>query len=225
MDDVKRRRMLLWPVLTAIVALSAVWLLRPASPNDLTDASRLQLLSLARRQLEALVLNSATVTLDDVDLPRDLRTPGSAFVTLRGPDGELRGCMIDRFDAHESLAENVLRNVAYAFSDDRFAPISPAELEETTIEISVLSEPTVLAFDSPEGLVRQLTPGVDGVILRTDDGVSTFLPYVWEELADPELFLSELCLKQGLPADRWRTVPYPTIETYRVDSFAEIPHD
>ena len=112
-----------------------------------------------------------------------------------------------------------------AFHDDRFDPVSASELAETTIEISILTPPTPISFDSPEELLDRLKPGEDGVILRVGDTVSTFLPYVWEELADPEAFLSELCLKQGLPADRWRTEPYPLIEIYRVETLAETAND
>ena len=88
----------------------------PAPSGELTDESRILLLRLARQELEAQVLGSEPVSLDDMELPDNLRIPCSAFVSLHGPRGELRGCMIDRFEAHEPLAQNVLRNIAFRVS-------------------------------------------------------------------------------------------------------------
>jgi len=145
----------------------------------------------------------------------------ACFVTLT-KDGQLRGCILDQFAAHEPIYLNVLRNVVLAATlDARFAPVRLEELPHLAIEISVLDRPRKLEYDGPEALLAALRPGVDGIILTTQSGSSTFLPQVWEQLPVPEEFLDNLCLKQGAPADCWREPPYPRIETYSVWHFAE----
>jgi AMMECR1 domain-containing protein len=49
---------------------------------------------------------------------------------------------------------------------------------------------------------------------------STYLPHVWEDIPDPEQFLSRLSLKQGAPPDAWRS-PATTIYRYGAYVFGE----
>jgi len=59
------------------------------------------------------------------------------------------------------------------------------------------------------------------VILRAPGGAgATFLPQVWEQLPDPQLFLSHLCLKAGLPQTAWQSGQLE-IDTYQVQHFEE----
>ena len=51
--------------------------------------------------------------------------------------------------------------------------------------------------------LAQLQPNVDGVIFQYGDYHSTFLPQVWEQLADVGLFMGHLKNKAGLPQDFW----------------------
>jgi len=48
-----------------------------------------------------------------------------------------------------------------------------------------------------------LRPGIDGLILEDGPHRATFLPGVWEQLPEPEDFLSRLLHKAGLPAGHW----------------------
>jgi len=77
-----------------------------------------------------------------------------------------------------------------------------------------------LIFSSPEELLQKLRPGVDGVVLERGWNRGTFLPQVWEELPEPEEFLSHLSRKAGLPANAWRW-PDIQIKVYQVEKFAE----
>jgi AMMECR1 domain-containing protein len=51
--------------------------------------------------------------------------------------------------------------------------------------------------------VRQLRPGVDGLILEEGFRRGTFLPVVWESLPNPRDFLRHLKAKAGLPPSYW----------------------
>ena len=151
-----------------------------------------------------------------------LEEPGASFVTLtsgRLPGGPLRGC-IGTLEAHRPLREDVEANaVAAATRDPRFPPLSRAELEDTIVEVSVLSAPTALPVVGEAELLARLHPGVDGVILSDARHRATFLPQVWEQLPDPADFLARLRRKAGLPADYWgRDV---VVETYTVTAWQE----
>ena len=93
-------------------------------------------------------------------------------------------------------------------------------ISEVDIEISVLTSPTPFNYSSPQDLVNKLRPGVDGVILKKGMAQSTFLPQVWDQLPQPEAFLSNLCLKAGLPAEDWKKGEVQVF-TYQVQSFEE----
>lgn len=141
------------------------------------------------------------------------------FVTLK-INGNLRGC-IGNLSADKSVVEGVRDNaINAAFRDPRFAPLSRDEFDKIQIEVSILSEPKPLSFDSPDDLLAKLRPGVDGVIIRKGIRGATFLPQVWEQLPDKKVFLSHLCLKAGLPADEWKK-PGLQVFTYQVQYFEE----
>jgi AmmeMemoRadiSam system protein A len=112
------------------------------------------------------------------------------------------------------------RAVGAAFGDPRFPSLTTSELENTVIEISALTKPKPLIYDTPEDLARKLRVGIDGVILKGQFRRATFLPQVWEKLPDPDLFLSRLCQKMGLAPDAWRHDKLEA-EIYQVEKFTE----
>jgi len=214
-------------VIAALLALATVMAANMMNAQQEEGAERLSLdeqklvLGLARARLcQAVTGEPALETLED-ELSPALKGDAACFVTLT-KNGVLRGCILDSFTPHEPLYKNVLRNVVLAAtSDPRFPQVQPSEVDDITIEISVLDHPHPLAFSGPDDLVSKLVPGRDGVILTTRYGKSTYLPQVWDDLPDQEQFLSSLCQKQGAPADCWRNDPTIKIEIYHVFHFAE----
>jgi hypothetical protein len=135
-------------------------------------------------------------------LPDDLREKRATFVTLT-ISGRLRGC-IGMLEACRPLAEDVAANAcAAAFEDPRFPPLTKKEFEKLEIHISVLSPPEEMVFSSEEDVLSQIRPGIDGLILQDGFHRGTFLPSVWEELPQKELFWAHLKQKAGLPATYW----------------------
>ena len=129
-----------------------------------------------------------------------LARPGATFVTLL-KDGALRGC-IGSLDAARPLAQDVAENaVAAAFRDPRFPALTAAEWPRCAVEVSLLSAPRRLRFADEADLLRQIRAGEDGLILEADGRRGTFLPQVWQSIADKQAFLAELVRKAGLPAD------------------------
>jgi AmmeMemoRadiSam system protein A len=131
-----------------------------------------------------------------------LQEQGACFVTLT-QKGELRGC-IGTLEAHRTLLVDVKHNArAAAFQDPRFSPLTKDELNETDIEVSLLSPMQTLDFANEQEALAQLQPGIDGVVFEFGQYRSTFLPQVWEQLPDTKDFMAHLKHKAGLSPDFW----------------------
>ena len=142
-----------------------------------------------------------------------LQRQGATFVTLKKAD-QLRGC-IGSLQAHRPLLQDVEHNaVAAAMHDPRFPELARDELHGLRVEVSLLSAATAMQFSGEADALAQLRPGVDGLIFHWQGRRSTFLPQVWEELAEPRLFLSHLKRKAGLAPDFW--APDVTLARYTV---------
>ncbi len=163
---------------------------------------RLTLLGLARYSIAQGLATGKVSAINIQDYDSELQQPRACFVTLH-LNGQLRGC-IGSLQASRSLVDDVNHNAfAAAFRDPRFRPLQHAELDDLAISISVLTPPEAMSFTSEQDLIRQLQPGIDGLILREGHHRGTFLPAVWEQLATPQQFLQHLKQKAGLPADYW----------------------
>lgn len=131
-----------------------------------------------------------------------LQEHGACFVTLT-QNGELRGC-IGTLEAHRPLLQDVKANAhAAAFRDTRFSPLAASELDQTEVEISLLSAMQPMQFGSERDALTQLNPGVHGVVFEFGRHRSTFLPQVWEQLPGVVEFMAHLKYKAGLSPDFW----------------------
>lgn len=187
--------------------------------NPLTEKEKQSLLKLARETIVAGVGHKKLPMLLPDELTETLKAPGAVFVTLTIA-GELRGC-IGSLQAYRSLVEDVQQHALdAAFNDYRFGPVSEFEVQLLNIEISRLTAPEPLNYDSPEALAAALKPNIDGVVLRDGGRSATFLPQVWEQLPDPDDFLSHLCQKMGAPAYLWKQKMLQ-VSIYHVEEFHE----
>jgi len=162
------------------------------------------------------------------DVPGSLKTNVSSlvlkekrgtFVSLH-KKGDLRGC-IGNIDPTKTILQGVMDNAKQAaFNDSRFSPLSYEELKDTHIEISILTPPEKLDYTDAKDLVAKLRPDIDGVMIKKQYKSATFLPQVWEQLKDPEIFLTHLCSKAGLPRDEWKSCDLNVL-VYQVQSFQD----
>ena len=156
------------------------------------------LLPIARASIAG-VFGQAHEAAEDADW---LQEQAACFVTLI-QQGQLRGC-IGTIEAHRSLLEDIKHNaIAAAFKDTRFSPLTSDEFDETEIEVSLLSPMQELDFSNEQEALVQLQPGVDGVVFEYAHYRSTFLPQVWEQLPDVDVFMAHLKHKAGLTPDFW----------------------
>ncbi|MFP5348765.1 MAG: AmmeMemoRadiSam system protein A [Gammaproteobacteria bacterium] len=187
-----------------------------ADTDSLSAADRKTLLDAARQSI-ASGLSGARLTIDVQYYPAALQVPRATFVTLH-VRGELRGC-IGSLEPRRPLIEDVVDNAyAAAFRDTRFAALTAADLDHLSVHLSLLSPLAPMRFESEDDLLRQLRPGVDGLVLAEHHHRGTFLPAVWESLPTPREFLRRLKEKAGLPPDYWSDTI--TVERYTVESLA-----
>ena len=188
-------------------------------PESLTPEERRILLELARQSIQLAVRRQPLPKIDLNQVTPKLREQGAAFVTLT-IHGNLRGC-IGALEAYQPLVLDVQEHaVAAALEDYRFRPVSEKEIPLLEIEISRLTPPVPLEYGQPADLPGKLRPGIDGVILRDGAMRATFLPQVWEQLPEPEEFLSHLCSKMGAPSSAWQRHML-RVWTYQVEEFKE----
>ncbi len=161
---------------------------------EYSDSERKLLLELAHRSIEAALQHQ---TLDLTPPGERLTEPRGAFTTLH-VDGKLRGC-IGYVNPTSPLYRTVAETArAAALDDPRFEPLTAEEAKRLKIEISVLSP---LRPTRPE----QVVVGKHGLVVTLGMHRGLLLPQVPLEWNwDRETFLSQTCLKAGLPPQAWR---------------------
>jgi AmmeMemoRadiSam system protein A len=173
----------------------------PDAELDKVECTRL--LDIARAAIGAGV-GGRRPTVPFGELTPSLRRPQATFVTIEH-GGSLRGC-IGTLEAFRPLAIDVAENAyAAAFNDPRFPPVGAGEVDGLDIHISLLGAAQPMMFTSEADLIRQLRPGIDGLVLDELGRRATLLPSVWESITDAREFLRHLKLKAGLPGDHWST--------------------
>ena len=186
--------------------------------STLTDEDRESLLKLARSVIESELISGARIK-RPTNVSPPLKEKRGCFVTLH-KGGVLRGC-IGTIEPVRSLVSNVEENaINAAFKDPRFPPLAINEIEAVDIEVSVLTVPKILEFKDAEDLKQKLKPGVHGVILSRDWRGATFLPQVWQQLPDKEVFLENLCHKGGMERSAWKD-KNTTVKVYEAEYFSE----
>jgi AmmeMemoRadiSam system protein A len=135
------------------------------------------------------------------------------FVTLHVRN-RLQGC-IGVIEANEPLGEAIVRCAASAaLEDPRFAPMKPEQLDELSIEISLLSPMEPIA---PEAIEI----GRHGLFVRLHAQRGLLLPQVAiEHRLTREQFLEETCRKAGLRREAWRD-PEAQLFAFTCEVFSE----
>jgi len=165
--------------------------------DNMTQAQKMGLLRAARAVVVAAVHGEGPPELTEKMAGMEY---GGMFVTLR-QNGRLRGCMGSFSPEADMLA--TLQQVALSASHDpRFSghAITPADLPDIEIEISILSKPE--ETDDP----LSLELGRHGILIENPAGRGCFLPQVAVEFGwSKEQFLTRCCSeKAGLHAEAWK---------------------
>ena len=144
-------------------------------------------------------LKSESLSLSE-DFKEEFSEKRGIFVTLK-KDDELRGCIgypVPKLPLHQAVVDAAK---AAAFKDPRFPPLAEDEVNDISIEISVLTVPEELEVRDRENIVI----GRDGLIIDGGYASGLLLPQVPVEQGwDQEEFLEHICTKAGLPSDAYK---------------------
>ena len=188
----------------------------------ITEEQGLRLVHVARRTIAARLgtLDAVNKVIPDRDLADPaFREKRGTFVTLK-IKGQLRGCM-GCLAPSETILEGIQRNaINAAFNDPRFPALTPIELDQAEIDISILTSPLELEYAEGNDLLDKLRPNIDGVIINKGLARATFLPQVWDQLPRTEDFLAHLCRKAGLSPNEWKKGELG-VSIYQVQYFHE----
>jgi AmmeMemoRadiSam system protein A len=185
----------------------------PKPSSRLTEQEKKEVIKVARNALVAAVNRRGGISRNNTFLGR-LALPGACFVTLH-KRGELRGC-IGLMSTEQSLGDAiVLMAEAAALRDYRFSPVQPEELDNISLEVSVLGP--CVRVNGP----TDIRVGEHGLLISKGPLRGVLLPQVATEHGwNVETFLRHTCLKAGLPTDAWAN-PSTVIEVFTAEVVSE----
>jgi AmmeMemoRadiSam system protein A len=178
----------------------------------LTEKEKRSLLEIARCAIAAELKSTSHPSMTHHSEALDRRS--GVFVTLRMGD-DLRGC-IGYIEPLFPLARAVQdAAVKAAMEDPRFKPVTPQEMKNITIEISVLSPLSELQD------TEKIEIGRHGLVIDAGYRRGLLLPQVATEYQwDRKQFLKQISLKAGLQPDAWKQKGIKLF-TFTVEKFDE----
>ena len=181
----------------------------------LTDEEKTELLRIARATLREF-LHTGRIP-PGKPHRESLVAEAAVFVTLH-KGAALRGCIGTQIESDPLYKSIQKMAVAAAKDDPRFAAVDEDELDELTIEISVLGQRrTIKRAD-------QVEVGLHGLSIQLDGQRGLLLPQVATENDwDAAAFLERVCTKAGLPTGAWRAEG-AVVDTFTAQVFSEQTH-
>ena len=174
--------------------------------HHLTQAEGELLVRTARRAITT-YLSEQKLIPSPTEATERLRAKSGVFVTLNTvkPTHELRGCIGFPYP-EATLIDSTIRAAVYAATQDpRFPPVTLSEFNESiAVEITALTQPKPLETTDRKKLPDMVRVGTHGLIIEGMGSSGLLLPQVATEWQwDSSEFLSNCCMKAGLPPDSW----------------------
>ncbi|EDZ62046.1 protein containing MEMO/AMMECR1 domain [Sulfurimonas gotlandica GD1] len=137
----------------------------------LTVKEKQELLKIAKESLYEAIINKKRHVIDESKVSAKLREPLGAFVTLH-KENRLRGC-IGTFEPDKPLYKVIVdMTIASALNDERFKEVTPDELKNIDIEVSVLTPRKKISS------LDEIVIGKHGIYIKKDSKTGTYLPHV-----------------------------------------------
>lgn len=181
-----------------VVGYWAIAVNRSHGELNITATDKRELLKIARDGIAGHLKNSKNTTAES-NYTGILNEQYGAFVTLK-KEGKLRGC-IGRFNPNQALFQTVKEMaIAAAIHDSRFTPVTPEELDQVEIEISILTPLKMI------NSIDQIQLGKHGIYIKNGLKSGTYLPQVALETKwTKEEFLGHCARdKAGIGWDGWK---------------------
>ena len=184
----------------------------PSESQKMENTAAIELSSSQEQAIHAL---ACQVVCDEVCASKETRSVAAlegadkemvmgAFVTLK-KNGTLRSCcgvLGQPMKLIHALDQSARRT---ATSDPRFPPVSPSELPELDVDVSLLHNIQPVTCNAQERH-EHIEIGKHGLIIEQSGKRGLLLPVVAvEHHADERAFLEMVCRKAGIPIDAWQS--------------------
>jgi len=197
--------------------------------NSTNTEKKVPYLSLDEGQLlirlgrQAITAHLRKTALEMPQTTETLKRKSGVFVTLNEVrTRELRGCIGFPYPSLPLIDATIRGAIASAIEDPRFEPVTLGELQNIVLEVTVLTPPEILRFDDRRKLPELITVGRHGLIVEGHGTSGLLLPQVAVEWNwDSTDFLSNCCIKAGLPPDYW-LLDGTTVKVFEGEIFEEI---
>ena len=185
------------------------WFLYTDSKNDFIERFYSKyVLDIAKKSIVSAISGEEFIPRD---IPSVLTQYGASFVTLKR-NGQLRGCIGSVYPTKPLILDLIDNARNAAFQDPRFEPLSPEELANLDVTVSILSSIERINFKDERDLLSKIYP--HGVIISDRDRRAVYLPVVWEQLPERDVFLNSLKEKAGFPPNYFSR----SLEAYKFDA-------
>jgi len=186
---------------------------------DLQDGE--YLIKLARNSMKTYIETGEEIK-PPKDAPEKLTQKCGVFTSLHTLKGNLRGCIGYPEPIFPLIKATIGAAINAATRDPRFPPVTLQELDLLLIEVTVLTPPERIEVEDSKEYPNKIAVGKDGLIVRKDFSSGLLLPQVavdwnWDE----EQFLTQCCVKAGLPPDQWICDENVEISKFQAEVFEE----
>ncbi len=173
---------------------------------ELTPNEGAYLVRLARHAITDYLEFKVTIPVP-IDVKEKMLRKCGVFVTLkdvRKSIDELRGCIGYPTPKLPLAKATIDAAISAATRDPRFPPVEKNELASISVEVSILTPPSLIRVKYPREYPLQVEIGRDGLIVEQGWSKGLLLPQVPVELKlDSEEFLCHCCMKAGLSPEAW----------------------
>lgn len=154
------------------------------------------------------------------EIPEELKEERGVFVTINKNEN-LRGCIGRPLPSQPFIAGLIESAINAATRDPRFPKMESEEVDEITIEVSVLTVPEEINVEKSKDYPEKIKIGRDGLIVKYKGREGLLLPQVAVDNEwGAEEFLSQTCVKAGLSPDSW-VKDNVTLEKFSAQVFKE----
>ena len=188
------------------------------------DETGFYLVKLARYAAESWIIKGQK-PIPIEPIPEQAKITTGAFVTVKSTfetGHALRGCIGYPIGIKPLYEEIIDLAKESTLKDPRFPPVKEEELKNLIFEITVLTPPVEIHYNTPEELIDNIEIPGDGLIVKFGGShQGLLLPQVpIEQEWNKEEFISYTCRKAFLPVDIWRNEKI-TVEKFQGVVFSE----
>ena len=187
------------------------------------DETGFYLVKLARYAAESWIIKGEEPTPIE-PIPEQAKLTTGAFVTVKSKFVDsytLRGCIGYPLGIKSLFEEVIDLAKASTLDDPRFPPVKEDELQNLIFEVTILTPPEEIHYNTSEELLNNIEIPGDGLIVKLGRSQGLLLPQVpIEQGWGKEEFISYTCRKAYLPVDIWRNEKI-TVEKFQGVVFSE----